>query len=425
MLLCCWPVSPRHAAARRARSARHARSLRGHPLARGTALVVAAALSFGATGAATAYVRIENNIATADVSDLLGERPVQMQPVDPDDPNVGRPLNILIMGSDVRDGENAEIGGAVEGMRSDTTILLHISADRQRVEMISIPRDSHVQIPSCSRSDGTTSNPRETRFNEAFSIGSASGEVSDAAACTIRTVEALTGVFVHGWLVVDFAGFINMVDALGGIPMCIEQPMRSPKAGLVLEPGQQTLDGPTALAYARARTGEGLGDGSDIGRLGRQQRLLAATASEVLAKNFLTDSGALYRFLTAATRSITTDPELGNIPNLAGLAFSLRSVPAGNITFMTVPIAPYAADPNQVVWTDEADVVFEAIAEDRSIVEALAPAAPEGPAEPAPPAPAEGEAPAEPDLAAPEATEPPKPGVDPFSPADIDPTVCG
>jgi LCP family protein required for cell wall assembly len=421
-------VSPRHAAARRTRSARHARSLRGHPLARGTALVVAAALSFGATGAATAYVRIENNIATADVSDLLGERPVQMQPVDPDDPNAGRPLNILIMGSDVRDGENAEIGGAVEGMRSDTTILLHISADRQRVEMISIPRDSHVEIPSCSRSDGTTSNPRETRFNEAFSIGSASGEVSDAAACTIRTVEALTGVFVHGWLVVDFAGFINMVDALGGIPMCIEQPMRSPKAGLDLQAGQQTLDGPTALAYARARTGEGLGDGSDLGRLGRQQRLLAATASEVLAKNFLTDSAALDRFLTAATRSITTDPELGNIPNLAGLAFSLRSVPADSITFMTVPITPFAADPNQVVWTDEADVVFQAIAADRSVVEALAPAAPEPPAEPAPPAQAEGEAPADgeaPAPAAPAPAEPPKPGVDPFSPADIDPTVCG
>lgn len=417
-------MSPRHVAPRRARSARHARSLRGHPLARGTALVAAAAVAFGATGAATAYVRIENNIATADVTELLGERPVQMQPVDPDDPNAGQPLNILVMGSDVRDGENAEIGGAVDGMRSDTTILLHVSADRQRVEMISIPRDSHVEIPACDRSDGTSSTPRDTRFNEAFSIGSASGEISDAAACTIRTVESLTGVFVHGWLVVDFAGFINMVDALGGIPMCIERPMRSAKAGLDLQPGQQTLDGPTALAYARARTGEGLGDGSDIGRLGRQQRLLAATAAEVLSKNLLTDSTGLYRFLTAATRSITTDPELGNIPNLAGLAFSLRGVPPENITFLTVPIAPFPADPNQVVWTDEADVVFEAIAEDRSVAETLAPP----PADPAPPAdptaPADPAAPVEP-TPEPTPTTAPTPGVDPFSPDDIDATVCG
>ncbi|EYR64787.1 transcriptional regulator [Actinotalea ferrariae CF5-4] len=399
--------------------------MRSHPLARGTALVVAAAVSFGATGAATAYVRIEGNIATADVTDLLGERPVQLTPVDPDDPNAGQALNILIMGSDVRDGENAAIGGAVEGMRSDTTILLHVSADRQRVEMVSIPRDSHVEIPACNRSDGTTSDARDSRFNEAFSIGSASGEVSDAAACTIRTVESLTGVFVHGWIVVDFAGFINMVDALGGIPMCIEQPMRSEKAALDLAAGNQTLDGRTALAYARARTGEGLGDGSDIGRLGRQQKLLAATASEVLSKNILTDSAGLYRFLTAATQSITTDPALGNIPNLAGLAFSLRNVPPGNITFLTVPIAAFPQDPNQVVWTDEAEVVFEAIAQDRSIREALAPEpVEEPPAET--PAPTDPSAPATPaPTTAPDPTEAPTPGVDPFSPADIDPTVCG
>lgn len=410
--------------------------MRSHPLARGTALAVAAALSFGATGAATAYVRIEGNIATADVTDLLGERPLQLTPVDPDDPNAGQPLNILIMGSDVRDGENAAIGGAVDGMRSDTTILLHVSADRQRVEMVSIPRDSHVEIPACNRSDGTTSDPRDSRFNEAFSLGSASGEVSDAAACTIRTVESLTGVFVHGWIVVDFAGFINMVDALGGIPMCIEQPMRSEKAALDLAAGLQTLDGRTALAYARARTGEGLGDGSDIGRLGRQQKLLAATASEVLSKNILTDSAGLYRFLTAATQSITTDPTLGNIPNLAGLAFSLRNVPPGNITFLTVPIAAFPEDPNQVVWTDEADVVFEAIAEDRSVTEALAPEpaveepAVEEPAVEEPPAGTPG--PTDPSAPltsapppAPEPTDAPTPGVDPFSPDDIDPTVCG
>ena len=122
-------------------------------------------------------------------------------------------------------------------------------------------------------------------------------------------MESLTGVFIHGWVVVDFAGFINMVDALGGIPMCIEQPMRSGKAGLDLQAGQQTLDGPTALAYARARTGEGLGDGSDLGRLGRQQRLLAATATEVLSKNLLTDSGALYRVtgLAASRKGISLD----------------------------------------------------------------------------------------------------------------------
>lgn len=380
--------------------------------------MTAAVVSFGATGAATAYVRQENNIQTHDVTQLLGEdRPVRTEPVDPTDPNAGQPLNILLMGSDVRDGQNAAIGGEVEGMRSDTAIVLHISADRQRMDLVSIPRDSHVEIPACERSDGTTSRARETRFNEAFSIGSESGQVSDAAACTIRTVESLTGVFIDGWVVVDFAGFVDMVDSLGGIPLCIPNDMRSPKAGLDITAGNHVLDGTTALAFARARTGTGVGDGSDTNRLGRQQQLLAATANEVLSKNLLTDFAALYRFLNAATRSLTADPTTGNIPNLAGLAFSLRSIPSGNITFMTVPFGAYAADPNQVVWTDEADTIWANMAADQPLLGAPV----TEPTATTPPATPGGETTAPDQVPTP--TETPKPGVDPFTPDDVT-AVC-
>lgn len=406
--------------------------MRRHPLLRVVALATTAAMSFATATSVAAYVRIERNISTHDITDQLGDRPDQAA-VDPQDPAAGRPLNILIMGSDVRDGQNAEIGGVVDGMRSDTTILLHVAGDRSRVEMVSIPRDSMVAIPPCVRSDGTTSSALTARFNEAFAIGSKSGEVADAAACTIKTVESLTNVFVDGWVVVDFAGFIGMVDALGGIPMCIPHEMRSAEAGLHVQPGQQTLDGPTALAFARARKGKGLGDGSDTGRLVRQQELLASTASEVLGKNLLTDSPALYRFLTAATRSLTTDPETGNIPTLAGLAFSLRDLPSGSIHFMTVPFEPYRPDPNRVVWAAEAEEVFERMAADQPVV---APA-------PVAPAPADGTsgdgtsgdgttgAPAAPGVGttSPEAPTTPEPSttgpdVDSFTPDDVV-NVCG
>ncbi|WP_255491594.1 MULTISPECIES: LCP family protein [unclassified Actinotalea] len=414
-------MTPRHSAPARPRVARHARTVRSHRLRHVAALTTVAVLSFGATSAATAYVRLENNIETHDVTAQLGEdRPVQAEPVDPTDPNSGRPLNILLMGSDVRDGANAEIGGAVDGMRSDTTIVMHISADRTRVELVSIPRDSHVEIPDCPRSDGTVGGSRSTRFNEAFSIGSQSGNVADAAACTIKTVESLTNVFIDGWVVVDFAGFVNMVDALGGIPMCIPNDMTSPKAGLQITAGQHTLDGTTALAYARARTGQGVGDGSDTNRLGRQQQLLAATATEVLSKNLLTDSTKLYLFLNAATQSLTADPDTGNVSNLAGLAFSLRDVPSGNITFMTIPFGAWSQDPNQVVWTSEADTIWANMAADVPIVP---PAAPTPPTEPVAP----GTDPAVPEQETPPeqvVTEAPKPGVDPFTPDDVQ-TVCG
>ncbi|HWS57549.1 MAG TPA: LCP family protein [Actinotalea sp.] len=409
-------MTPRHTAPRRPRTVRHARRLRRHPLARIAALVVVAALAFGVTGVATAYVRLDNNIETADVTALLGEdRPVKVEPVDPTDPNAGRALNVLLMGSDVRDGANATIGGTVEGMRSDTTIVLHISADRQRMELVSIPRDSHVEIPACQRQDGSTSSARDTRFNEAFSIGGQNGVTADAAACTIRTVEALTGVFIDGWIVVDFSGFTAMVDALGGIPICIPNDMDSPKAGLHVTAGQQVLNGTTALAFARARTGTGVGDGSDTNRLGRQQQLLAATANEVLSKNLLTDSTALYRFLTAATSSLTADPQLGSISSLAGLAFSLRSIPSGNITFMTIPFGSYAPDPNQVVWTSDAAAIWANMASDQPIV-APAPVV-EPTVDPTTGATVAPVAPAEP-------TETPQPGVDPFTPDDVT-AVCG
>lgn len=351
--------------------ARHVRRFRTHPVLRRVALVVTAVLGFTVTSGATAWIRLENNIETHDVTELLGERPeIQVTP-DPEDPAENRPLNLLILGSDERTGEDA-IGGAVEGMRSDTTIVAHVSADRTRVELVSIPRDSHVQIPACTRSDGTTSRAQEGRFNSAFAIGAETGEVSDAVACTLRTVESLTGVYIDGWVVVDFVGFIEMVEAIGGVEMCIPERLYSVEASLDLLEGCQTLDGPTALAFARARKGTGLGDGSDLGRVTRQQDLMAAMVDKVLSSNLLTDSAGLYRFVSSATRSLTTDPETGNIGSIVGLGFSLRGLSGDDLTFMTVPVATYAPDPNQVVWTAEADEVWQNIARDLPVTDPAA-----------------------------------------------------
>ncbi|PVU82125.1 transcriptional regulator [Cellulomonas sp. WB94] len=323
--------------------------------------MVTAVLAFGIAGAASAYTRLQGNIKSADVTSLLGDRPTQA-PANPDDPNAGKAVNILLIGSDVRSGENGTIGGVVTGMRSDTTILLHISADRSRIEAVSIPRDSLVKIPKCDRSDGTSSKAQTGMFNSAFSIGSESGKVSDAAACTMKTVEQTTGVFIDHYVVIDFAGFITMINALGGVPICVPNDMDSPDAGLHVSAGFQTLDGPTALAYARARKGAGLGDGSDTGRIIRQQKLLAATVTAVRSKNLLTDIPELVRFLNAATSSITADPGLASIPNMSGVAFSVKDT--RDIHFMTIPFAAAPSDPNRVVWTKAADAIWANIAQD-------------------------------------------------------------
>lgn len=330
------------------------------------AMVLIGALAFAISGGIAALTRWTGNIDTAS-KDTLTDRP---EKVTPTDPSAGEAVNLLLLGSDTRDGENGEIGGVVEGARSDTTILLHISGDRRRAEAISIPRDSTVDIPSCVTPDGATTPPQRAKFNAAFAAGSsAGGDAASGALCAMQTVETLTGVFLDGFMVIDFQGFQRMIDAVGGVELCIEQEINAPKANdLHLEPGVQKLQGQIALDYARARTGSGLGDGSDLSRIGRQQELLASLVRTVLSADTLTNPGKTLSFVDAVTSSMTMDDETAQLDNLTGLAYSLRNLRPDSVTFQTVPYAadPYAPDSN-VVWTSEATLLWENIKHDRPI----------------------------------------------------------
>lgn len=357
--------SARHASAARPSTVRHARHHRTGRILRGTALATVALLAFGGTAAYAVYARLNGNINHVDVSGLIGPRPTQgNQPGQ--DPNAGKDVNLLLIGSDSREGENGEIGGRVAGsMRSDTAIVMHISADRDRVEMVSIPRDSMVEIPSCQTTKGETSPSSYAMFNEAFARGWDSGlDLESAAACAWRTVEANTGITVDDFVLVDFAGFETMVDAIGGVEICIPQDMDDKKAKLHVTAGNKELDGKTALAYARSRHSQA-NDGSDIGRIGNQQRLLAAMASQTLSKNVLTDWTDLLGLLNAATKSLTTSMRT---PDMAGLAYSARSIRTGNITFMTIPWGAAPDNKNRVVWTDEADIIWSNLASDTPLL---------------------------------------------------------
>ncbi|GIG25976.1 transcriptional regulator [Cellulomonas denverensis] len=367
-------VTNRHALPARPRAVRHGRFRRSHHVLRGVALTAVGLMAFGISGAAALYQQFNGNIASSDVGDLVTTLPQPTKTDDsPADPNAGQPVNLLLLGSDERDGENEAIGGFADGMRSDTSIVAHISADRTRVELISIPRDSLVDIPSCTMSDGSTTRAQSNAmFNSAFSIGADNGgDIASAAACTWNTVQTNTGVPINHFVVVDFAGFTNMIDAIGGVEMCIPNDMSAPKAGLYLSAGNQRLDGTQALAFARARTGVGVGDGSDTNRLGRQQELLAAVMRELLTKNLLTDVTQLIRFLDQATASLSVDSGFSSISDMAALAYSLRGISSDNISFMTIPFAAAPSDPNRVVWTSDADTIWDNIANDRPMTTGL------------------------------------------------------
>ncbi|WP_239073624.1 LCP family protein [Cellulomonas denverensis] len=367
-------MTNRHALPARPRAVRHGRFRRSHHVLRGVALTAVGLMAFGISGAAALYQQFNGNIASSDVGDLVTTLPQPTKTDDsPADPNAGQPVNLLLLGSDERDGENEAIGGFADGMRSDTSIVAHISADRTRVELISIPRDSLVDIPSCTMSDGSTTRAQSNAmFNSAFSIGADNGgDIASAAACTWNTVQTNTGVPINHFVVVDFAGFTNMIDAIGGVEMCIPNDMSAPKAGLYLSAGNQRLDGTQALAFARARTGVGVGDGSDTNRLGRQQELLAAVMRELLTKNLLTDVTQLIRFLDQATASLSVDSGFSSISDMAALAYSLRGISSDNISFMTIPFAAAPSDPNRVVWTSDADTIWDNIANDRPMTTGL------------------------------------------------------
>nr|WP_282921061.1 LCP family protein [Mobiluncus sp. Marseille-Q7826] len=286
----------------------------------------------------------------------------------PEDSFANRDLNVLVIGSDYRaQKEYDEMGRRITGMRSDTTLVAHISADRTRVEVMSIPRDLMVKRPACQRADGKTEPASQglVQFNSVFALLGQDEDVAAATACTLKTVEQLTGIFLDEFVVVNFDGFQDMVAALGGVPICLEEKMKDSKGTIDLPAGCQTLNSQQALGFARARYG--VGDGSDISRIGRQQQLIGAMMKEAKSRNMLTDLPTLYAFMKAGMRSLTTSQSFGNAQNLGGLALSLSKVKPDNIRFYTLPFGEYAPDRARVAVADNAVEMFDALRLDKPV----------------------------------------------------------
>ncbi|MFE0422301.1 LCP family protein, partial [Streptomyces sp. NPDC058953] len=323
---------------------------------RWTALAVSVVLLGGAATTWWFYRKLEGNITTdtataVELRTHEKERPV---PISLD------AKNILLMGSDTRRGEGNSKYGRDDGgsQRADTVILLHIAADRQSSTSVSIPRDLMTTVPSCRRPDGTRSREQLAQFNSAFELG--------GAACTIRTVELMTGIRIDHHLVVDFRGFTDMVDAVDGVEVCLKEPVDDPDAHLVLPSGRQKLDGAEALGYVRAR--KSIGNGSDTERMDRQQQFLGSLVKKVQSDGVLLNPGKLYPVLDAATKSLTTDPGLDSLKELYDLTRSLRSIPTENIQFLTVPRRPWVNNINRdELVQPQATDLFRQLREDTPI----------------------------------------------------------
>jgi LCP family protein required for cell wall assembly len=333
---------------------------------RGVTMSLVGVMAFGSAAAATAY---HNAISQIEVQDLDGLVAEQVKPKDPSDPFKDEPVNLLLMGTDIRDGSNADIGGTVSGMRSDTTMLVHIAADRKWIEIVSLPRDTFVDIPSCQLPDGSQSQPYRDKFNASFEVGSGHTSLKHAAACTINTVNAITGVTVTNHAVVKMNGVIDVVDALGGVKMCLPEALHGdPRSARIdLPAGENRLDGKTAIQFLRVRKGTGMGleMGSDLTRIERQQAFINATLRQILSAETLADPTKTFRLINAALGSLSADPDIADPGKVAGLAWSLREIDKRNIVMTKIPVYDTTeGTASGIGWGPEAAEIFQRMAAD-------------------------------------------------------------
>ncbi|WP_307805086.1 LCP family protein [Streptomyces sp. VRA16 Mangrove soil] len=322
---------------------------------RNSAIAVALLVLVAGGAGWIAYEKLNGNItadedAATELARYEKERPTVL---------VAGAQNLLLIGSDSRAGQNGKYGRNDGTQRSDTTILLHVAADRKSATAVSFPRDLMVDVPACLKKDGSRIEPMFAMFNYAFEVG--------GSACTIRTVEKMTGIRIDHHMVVDFQGFKDMVDAVDGVDVCLDKPIDDADAHLKLPAGRQRLDGEQALGYVRAR--KSLGNGSDTDRMDRQQRFLGALADKMQSNDVLLNPTKLYPVLDAATSALTTDPGLASLRGLYDLVRGMRGIPSSRIQFLTVPRESYIYNANRdQLVQPAADRLFTRIRTDAPVV---------------------------------------------------------
>jgi LCP family protein required for cell wall assembly len=301
-----------------------------------------------------AWNDLDSNIKTTkDFDKILTQRPEAIAGEDGK-----KPRNILIIGTDARLHTGSTGKGGPDYGRSDTTILLHISGGGKRAIAVSVPRDVMVDRPACrDRDDDSVIHPAASTqiWNAAYSLG--------GPACTIAQFEQMTGIRVTNYLVAKFQAVRDVAGALGGVPICMPYEVDDPVNKIYLPKGSYLAKGETAVSYVRVRYN--IGNQGDLGRLKRQQVFLASMLNKASELGTVANPVKLYNFLDAATGSVITDGELGTLENLIGLQRQLKRIGLANVQFLTMPVGPFAPDPNRLAPGEDAPLLWQDLRTDR------------------------------------------------------------
>lgn len=341
-------AGPRHRAKGRRRKPRDKR--KGLLI---TAWTAAGIVILGGTGAGYLYFKLNGNIKSVDIDQALGtERPEKVD---------NGSENILVLGSDTRSGSNKDLGGGTDdgSARSDTAMIVHVYEGHKKASVVSIPRDTLVDRPRCTDTNGDTHDAASgVMFNEAYSTG--------GAACTVKTVESVTGIRMDHYLEVDFSGFQKLIDELGGVEVTTTKNINDPDSHLDLKAGTHQLTGKQALGLVRTR--HGVGDGSDLGRIQLQQAFIKALINQIKDIDLFGNPKRLYDLANTATKAVTTDSDLGSVNKLMSFADGLKGISSKNMTMVTMPVQYDPADPNRVIVAEaKAQQVWQALKADKSI----------------------------------------------------------
>ncbi|MFD8225052.1 LCP family protein [Streptomyces massasporeus] len=326
--------------------------------------IVLSVLILGTAGAGYLYYRhLNGNIDK-------GKRNAGESDVKKTGPNADgqTPLNILLIGSDSRNSaENVKLGGGRDNIGSkplaDVQMLLHVSADRESASVVSIPRDTRVDIPKCIDPDtGETYPAKNTIINETLQRG--------GPGCTLATWQNLTGVYIDHWMMVDFAGVVDMADAIGGVPVCVNQnvwdrplPGQGGGSGLKMKRGTHKVQGKQALQWLRTRHAWG----SDPLRAKAQHMYMNAMIRTLKQQNVFTDTGRLMGLAESGTKALKVSEEIGTVKELYDVGMQLKSVPTNRITMTTMPWIEDPLDRNHLVpKPEDADKMWAMLRDDIS-----------------------------------------------------------
>lgn len=249
--------------------------------------------------------------------------------------------NILVMGTDTRDGTKSGIGGDESGLgRADVMILVHVPSDRSKATAVSIPRDTVGYIPACHKSDGSGISP-------AVQMGQINSSLESGPGCTVATIERMSKVKITHFAVMNFDAAISLSNAVGGVEVDLKEPINDEKTGLKLSAGKHTLKGKDALAYVRSRYG--VGDGSDLGRIKNQHQFLMSMARKLLSTGTLSNPQKFTRIADTVTKNLTVDDGLDSIDKLLDLGKSLSKLNPDTVKFVTLPVEYWSENRNRVV----------------------------------------------------------------------------